>query len=784
MKPSFALNLNLDGVCLLHRAKGGWRIIGDVALDDPELVQNLSYLRRTATDLSGGQFACKLVLPNAQILYRKFDALGATDERRELAIRGALQGATPYAVDDLVFDWCDAGSGWAHVAAVARETLEEAEAFATEHRFNPVSFVALPDAGLFDGEPYFGQSGLSETLLPEGASVERDSEPLVVLGHVEAPQEAAVDGDDLPPASADDALRRVSPAEGVETEASADAPAATGTPPTNSEADDSEAAMPFSTQRSGTVPNDPGHATRLDGLEARFGLKADEKPAADGQPPKPVSARRIVEVSPMPVTDPTIAGDVLPKPRKKAVTNAVDSAADQRPLVADRTPDSAPAATVTGRRRWAKSTSPRQHAQAEAQALTVFGARRKDADGGKRKYLGLGLTLGIVTALLLAALFSGYLVGEPITTSRFWRALTASSEFSGASPGTVTSIAASEAITTEVVPSEALQPAPAIDSNIASLAAPEIQATDPRFLTPEEAAEAGPDIGGLEPLTLEQATKVYAASGIWPYAPVPPVDLDSDRIDNLYIASIDRRVIVVDAVALPAAGAAISDHPLAKVLSPPPAGTRFDLDARGFVRARADGALTSDGILVFSGSPAVIPILRPGTVEIAATEESVPDRLAAVRPVARPENLIEQDERARFGGLSRVELAAVRPLARAATPQDTDTGVDTTPTASAGSDGVAVASAAAAPRNVVIPTSASVAQAATVVNAISLSAINLIGVYGSQSNRRALVRLKSGRYVKVEVGDRLDGGLVAAIGPDALQYIKSGRTFTLELPKG
>jgi len=66
-------------------------------------------------------------------------------------------------------------------------------------------------------------------------------------------------------------------------------------------------------------------------------------------------------------------------------------------------------------------------------------------------------------------------------------------------------------------------------------------------------------------------------------------------------------------------------------------------------------------------------------------------------------------------------------------------------------------------------------------NAISLSRINLIGVYGASTDRRALVRLKSGRYVKVQVGDRLDGSKVAAIGERKLQYIKRGRTITLEI---
>ena len=63
--------------------------------------------------------------------------------------------------------------------------------------------------------------------------------------------------------------------------------------------------------------------------------------------------------------------------------------------------------------------------------------------------------------------------------------------------------------------------------------------------------------------------------------------------------------------------------------------------------------------------------------------------------------------------------------------------------------------AAAAPR---IPTSASIAQQATTRNAINLRQVNLIGVYGTPSDRRALVRLANGRYQKVQVGDRIDGG--------------------------
>ncbi len=67
-------------------------------------------------------------------------------------------------------------------------------------------------------------------------------------------------------------------------------------------------------------------------------------------------------------------------------------------------------------------------------------------------------------------------------------------------------------------------------------------------------------------------------------------------------------------------------------------------------------------------------------------------------------------------------------------------------------------------------------------NEINLKRVNLIGVYGTPSNRRALVRLPSGRYKKVKVGDTVDGGRVVAIGDSELRYQKSGRSLTLKIP--
>jgi Tfp pilus assembly protein PilP len=82
-----------------------------------------------------------------------------------------------------------------------------------------------------------------------------------------------------------------------------------------------------------------------------------------------------------------------------------------------------------------------------------------------------------------------------------------------------------------------------------------------------------------------------------------------------------------------------------------------------------------------------------------------------------------------------------------------------------------------------MPTTRTVAKKATYANAIDLGKINLIGVYGSANSRRALVRMPSGRYVKVKIGDRLDGGQVAAIADSELSYVKNGKTYVLKILK-
>lgn len=194
MKPAFALNLAQDGIGLLHRSGEGWSVVGTVAFDDPALPQTLATLRQAMAELSPDAVGTKLIIPDSQILYTEIEAPGPSASQRKRQITRALEGRTPYDVKDLVFDWSGTGP-LVKVAVVARETLTEAEAFAEEHKFDPLGFVAIPAPGVFEGEPFFGPSTAATRLLPPGAKFERDAEPVRLVveeAEIAAPAEPEV----------------------------------------------------------------------------------------------------------------------------------------------------------------------------------------------------------------------------------------------------------------------------------------------------------------------------------------------------------------------------------------------------------------------------------------------------------------------------------------------------------------------------------------------------------------------------------------------------------------
>ncbi|WP_300031665.1 hypothetical protein [uncultured Roseobacter sp.] len=685
MTPELALSLSHEGIRLLQKNAAGWDVLREVDPEAADLDEQLNGLLGLAQDILPAGQDCTIILPDNQIRYMDVP-VNAQGEDDAGQARSALEGQTPYDTSDLVVATETSGPAL-YIAAVARETLDEADAFARAHGFNPVSFTAAPDRAVFPGAPVF-TTGAAATPVPAG---ELQTGP------------------------------------GIQPEPVEETPVFS--PPTY--------------ERPA-----PRHA----------GFADDPAPFLTWQP------------------------------------------REERPRPA------VPVASVAAH---------------QASKLEAFGDRHNS--GQTRSWLLSAGTIGALAAVFAVGV--GVWASGLLGTGGLQSLL---NEPTGPAPDAQFAAPLQpevpQSASTTAAPAEPLQPVgTGTDAAIReALSVPVEPALPPE--TPQE--------------PLDDLAR-YAASGIWSVAPDVPSPPPLIDLENLYVTSVDPVQAAFDAVALPDTATTSGDAVLLSPASPAPAGTVFVLNDRGFVIPTAQGALNPDGIRVFAGAPPARP--PDGRVQVIG-EASVADPvlqalLAGFRPRLRPGDLVEQSERAAFSGLTRSELAGIRPALRprslqeqAAALAETETVQQAPRSGTAGSlfteNGAAPANAVArslrpetrpsdfsitvarvlqnapkpaatpAPATVTtasvaptavaprIPSSTSAAREATQKNAINLRRVNLIGVYGKPSDRRALIRLGNGRYQKVKVGDRLDGGQVSAIGDAELRYQKSGRNIVLKMPSG
>ena len=842
MKPNFALSLSFDGISLLQRVPTGWVHVQDVALDSADLSGEMSALRATADTIAPDGGMVKIVLPNEQIKVLTIPDPSQDHDTREAAVKHALEGATPYAVADLAYDWSPL-DGQIQIAAVALETLAEAEEFTTSHHFDPVCFVAAVSDGSFDGEVFFGAA---EAWIKRGGPAPVRDDMAVHL--VDAPVAAETRHQDLSSDMDAEALSG-----DVQSEAREAEPDGISTAPAEPEVSDQPqsqrlddvAAAPidpkpaptFSSrrgkqstvvrdQRGGDHGGDNGadvvnEGRQSGGASARHRLGKISVPDMRSDAPRPAEFRdKPKRDMPRPKIEGVTAAE-LPKdvPKRKAKAAKAERRAGlfgarRKKAENPRSKTSAGVATkreapvaplVAARLQSATAAAPAEDpaqpmaAPALGQAATLtqsneerhrmalFGTREAQAAriGGKPRFLGLILTTALLLALAGVAAWASVYLDQGL--SRFFPGAREETAIAGLPAVPSIDTESPVDITDEPVEVAALDP-DLDDAPITDALTPVVEAPAPQQISQAEA----------------EAT--YAATGIWSMAPDAPSAPRLESRVGFDEASIDGEVLQVDAVALPQVSVLIPDASIGKQASPVAFGTVFDLDERGLVRATLEGAVNPDGVRIYAGLPPVVPPLRDTTQSVtpAAVEQALAlARLEEVRPRLRPQALLEASERVAFGGLSRIELSNRRPLARPVSETERledEASLDATRLAVGRSlkpltrpknfaavveaaEGVKVA-ALQVPVQPRIPSSASVSKQATVTNAIALSRINLIGVYGKPESRRALVRLSNGKYKKVQVGDKLDGGQVAAIGETELRYVKRGRNLVLEMPNG
>jgi|GEM_PF-2713925 len=983
MTPDFALNLSLDGISLLHRRAEAWVLLGEVSLDDPDLMGGLADLRQKAIDLAGEDFTTKVVVPNSQVLYAVLKADASDD-----GVRAALNGRTYHPLDDLVIDWQPATAGRVRVAAVTRETLAEAAQFAADSGFNPVAQVASPEDEQYDGEAWFGAVASAAPLVARHGAPARGPKAVVALEPIAAAEadlapipdfvsagrlslqslaESAPDVEadvrsepdaetveepdlsgtddvqsepmplpddiaaelpavDLPPAEAetvefthhDSADAAVSPRLGgaqrarqgthesarlgganrevaLETEpVRADAETHAATEVFDAAEDVASADMLSGNSSDGTAedaapedfdvqetnhmdslpvsepePSDPDGVDPADeDVDAsadvprkgwRFGLKRGAKASAPppdvsnpfGSSAPPLAAREIAE--------PPAPKVFVPPPPK--VTPAAGTGVEMPAALAKRL-----GVTLSPQGRSVPGGPP-----SPANGFNPFGAKPRPVER-RRSGVTLAILLGASAAALGAFfIWASFLPSAEGQLGRFDPTAEASNEPLGngevLDPSPVADAMTPEEIAALANPAEGEVEAEALADGQDEMVATVAPEPDPAELTPT-----------AEPESAETATAALDPGTVDPQEPATNEAPIGERADGIKLAAIDPVIAPQDAVALSPLEA---DTRVALQAPPLPFGTVLQLDARGLVTATPEGTMSPEGVMVFSGPVDVKPQPRPQSVidagiaasvaqslsappEPTATDSAVteategqpateqplpvsqePNPLFEFKPVLRPGNLQETNERSVLGGLTRTELASFAPVVRPAEvpevapepvlgllagnefapavsplPQKKPAHIAqlvaaAAPTINADSAVVAAlgtiayepdTKAAAKPSKPdpapatgqtydtegdeaaadiapSIPTSASVAKQATVKNAIDLGSVALIGVYGSQSQRRALVRLPSGKYSRVKIGDKLDGGKVVAISDTQLQYQKRSKTITLAMPK-
>ena len=684
MTPNFALSLTFEGIRLLHRVQDGWHMVGEVALDVDDLGAALAQLRAQALTIEPGGLRTKLLIPNEQIKYLALDST-----RAELDdVLAALDGATPYAVADLAVDFTK-GGGRTYVAAVARETLDEAASFATEHDFGPVCFAAVPDAFTFVGEAFFGAL--------DGYDIQRDADAVVVTGVAVL---GAAKTDSVPDAIAEP--EEVAALESEKVAAPDQSPDATP----DAAADTASPARPAPD----IAPSDPSDMFEELTLAASApddtaGVNlADKTPAPAGEPVFAARPRAPLAApasdAPTPKAPPVFAPARAAKPATETRMDppplAVPQGKNTSPMpalagvkVGDRngvaapvtplraeTPDPADAPAVTGVAQTAVPDAEAQHFEAIVPTHTpaqapeetpepaplaaparapdtdlpdrpgLFRSRRKERaekpqtapaaaqsdEQNQMTVFGARKPAKAKSAIVvggkprfLGLILTAVLLLFLIAVAAFAAIISEDGLAGWFNRGTFETAATDPAAQPATPPD--IDPAPGVAALDEGTALG--QGGTDAAVTPD-----APDFAlAGEVLSPAEAQRIYAATGVWQRAPRNPQTPRTDVIGALTVA-VTQPITREQAPEIPDFSMVARDGSMLAPVNPPPPGTDVPRDERGLVLATPEGTLTPDGIVLIAGRPSVLPPVRPGTIapQVAPAPETSPETTPQAAP--------------------------------------------------------------------------------------------------------------------------------------------------------
>ncbi len=289
------------------------------------------------------------------------------------------------------------------------------------------------------------------------------------------------------------------------------------------------------------------------------------------------------------------------------------------------------------------------------------------------------------------------------------------------------------------------------------------RAIPPQVAPPPEPPVAAPPAGPAPLFTLVSGRPDITP----PLRPAPPAAETPPAADNTDAATPDN------------AETTVAEAPIS-----PAEADNASLAAA--VDAAIDSAASAPPQLftLLEGQPALLPRLRSGAeIPVAAPPAPVVDpafaEANALRPLRRPQNIIQMLDPLDTIISGAAPASATRPSHRGDSFAANAARIIAISTSQ---PRVTPRTVPNDPQSVNLPTSASVARAATIENGINLRKTNLLGIFGTADNRTALIRLSGGRNIRVQRGQSFSGWTVVAIGEDTVRIRKRNREEILRMP--
>lgn len=295
--------------------------------------------------------------------------------------------------------------------------------------------------------------------------------------------------------------------------------------------------------------------------------------------------------------------------------------------------------------------------------------------------------------------------------------------------------------------------------------------------------EAPEDVGRFSvPLSLSAELRLFGDEADPPAA---PTNGDETRV----AARGDAATAPREAQAPEAAGVAIPEEAAAAPDDPPE--TEFE-EGGETGDEPADSAEAETEVAVATPPPAASDDDdKATTVERRRLTVTSDPRAAGTPAEAEASPVEEEDPYAEGpGAVARSPSPAPRPdaldmtpsklaLATAPAPAPRPKSIRPRAEPAAASSGGAARTVSRPQRNP--PTGPGVANAATLNNALALDQMNLIGVFGSNGSRRALLRMPNGEVRRVTKGAVVEGWVVSRIDKDAMRITRGGEAQVLKV---